>query len=624
MLLKNKTKLLLSAAFALSSTFISPLSAATSKKDTQMTQNSTLPSWDLTDLFTSYNGPELKQHLTQLESEIANFAKLYTGKVATLSAEDLATAIKSYESISDNMGRLSGYAYLIYSQDRTNTDIGAFYQNTHELLTKLSSDLVFFTLDLNNLENSELETKYSQSDALLHYKSWIDQSRQFKPHQLSNEMEQLMQDKAVTASSAWVRLYDELLADMRFDLGGKQAPISDVLNQLGHKESAKRKSAAMALSKGLKGSERTFAMILNTLSYNLSTDNKWRKFKSIDSAQHLNNQIDDEVVEALTTAVKSSYTKLSHRYYNIKAKRFGQQKLKYWDRNAPYPDAKETKVDWTKAKDIVLKAYQDFSPEMADIANTFFEKKWIDADLRPGKDSGAYSHPIVPSTHPYILMNYHGKPRCVTTLAHELGHGIHQVLAREQGALMADTPLTLAETASVFGEMLTFQSLLKETEKSQRKYLIASKIEDMLNTVVRQIAFYQFEKSVHTARQQGELSSADISKIWMQVQADSLGSAIELDETYEIYWAYVSHFYHVPFYVYAYAFGDCLVNSLYAYYQDNPNGFQEKYIALLKAGGTKRYDEALKPFGFNLKDPAFWEKGLSMIERLIDDFENEG
>lgn len=430
-----------------------------------------------------------------------------------------------------------------------------------------------------------------------------------------------MQEKSIPAEGSWIRLYDEVCADMRFDMDGTMYPISEVLNRMGHNDEKVRKVAAMALSKGLKDNARVFAMIMNTLSQNLSLDNKWRKFSTVDGSRHLANQIDPEVVTALTTAVKSSYSKLSHRYYALKAKRFGKAKLQYWDRNAPYPAAPEIDIPWDKAKDIVLQAYAAFSPEMSAIAGQFFERRWIDGTLRAGKDSGAFSHPVVPSAHPYILLNYHGKQRCVMTLAHELGHGIHQVLAKDQGALMADTPLTLAETASVFGEMLTFQSLLKQATPEQKQYLLAGKIEDMLNTVVRQIAFYEFEKRLHTARQKGELSVADISEIWMSVQSESLGDAIQLDETYDIYWAYISHFYHAPFYVYAYAFGDCLVNSLYAYYQENPNGFQDKYMTLLKAGGSKRYDEALKPFGFDLKDPAFWNKGLSMIEGFIQEFE---
>lgn len=587
-----------------------------------MTSTENVPSWKLSDLFPSYDHPDVQNHLDALSKDVAKFATAYKTKVAGLNGSELFKAIEAYEKLSDQMGKISAYAFLMYAQDRSDTKIGTFYQNIYEQTNTLSTELLFFGLELNTLTDSHISSLYAQEAKLKHFEPWINTVRLYKDHQLSDEMERLMQEKSIPAEGSWIRLYDEVCADLRFDFDGHEHPIAEVLHRLSSSNEQTRKSAALALSKGLKKNARIFAMIMNTLSQNLSLDNKWRKFPAIDSSRHLSNQMDAEVVDALTSAVKSSYSKLSHRYYALKAKRFGKTHLNYWDRNAPYPEAPEADIPWEKAKEIVLTAYTDFSPEMATISKEFFDHHWIDAKLRPGKDSGAFSHPVVPSTHPYVLMNYHGKQRCVMTLAHELGHGIHQMVSRKQGALMADTPLTLAETASVFGEMLTFQSLLKQSTPEQKQYLLASKIEDMLNTVVRQIAFYEFEKRLHTERQKGELSVEDISKIWMSVQSDSLGDAIRLDETYDIYWAYISHFYHAPFYVYAYAFGDCLVNSLYAYYQENPTGFQDKYMALLKAGGTKRYDEALKPFGFNLKDPAFWNKGLSMIEGFIDAFES--
>jgi oligoendopeptidase F len=618
---KNGTfryKLILGMAAFLLSWYTSSNTVTGSKN---MTLNTSVPSWNLTDLFPGYDHPAVERHLQQLDKDVAIFVSSYKEKVAVLSAAELVTAIQAYEALSDQMGKISAYAYLLYAQDRSDTNISVFYQNMYEHTNRLSTDMLFFTLELNLLSDQQLAALYALEPLLVRYKPWISNVRLFKDHQLSDEMERLMQEKSIPAEGSWIRLYDEVCADMRFDMGGTMYPISEVLNRMVHNDENVRKTAAMALSKGLKDNARVFAMIMNTLSQNLSLDNKWRKFPTVDGSRHLSNQIDPEVVAALTTAVKNSYRTLSHRYYALKAKRFGKAKLQYWDRNAPYPAAPETDISWDKAKDIVLQAYSAFSPEMSAIAAQFFDRRWIDGTLRPGKDSGAFSHPVVPSAHPYILMNYHGKQRCVMTLAHELGHGIHQVLAKDQGALMADTPLTLAETASVFGEMLTFQSLLKQATPEQKQYLLAGKIEDMLNTVVRQVAFYEFEKRLHTARQKGELSVADISEIWMSVQSESLGDAIQMDETYDIYWAYISHFYHAPFYVYAYAFGDCLVNSLYAYYQENPTGFQDKYMTLLKAGGSKRYDEALKPFGFDLKDPAFWTKGLSMIEGFIQEFE---
>lgn len=581
----------------------------------------TPPSWDLTQLFPSHDSQRLQDHLTRLDKDADAFISAYKGNVAILPAENLRAAIHSYEALSDGIAKVSAYAFLSYAEDRSNSKIGTFYQNVNEHINRLTTELIFFTLEMNALTDAQLNDLYANDDQLMRYKPWIAQVRLFKGHQLSNEMERLMHEKSIPAEKGWIRLYDELCADMRFDIDGKPYPIADVLNRMSHKDSEVRKAAAMALAEGLKDNARVFAIIMNALSYNLLLDNKWRKFQRVDSARHLENHIDADVVDTLTKSVKSACSRLSHRYYVLKAKHFGQEKLNYWDRNAPYPQARDADIPWDEAKTIVLEAYREFSPTMADIALMFFEQRWIDANLCPGKDSGAFSHPVAPSAHPYILMNYHGKQRCVMTLAHELGHGIHQVLSKDQGALMADTPLTLAETASVFGEMLTFQRLLKRSTPADKPYLLASKVEDMINTVVRQIAFYDFEKQIHTQRQSGELSVDDISTIWMNVQSESLGDAIHLDESYAMYWAYISHFIHAPFYVYAYAFGDCLVNSLYAHYQAHPDGFEQAYIHLLKAGGSKRYDEAMRPFGFDLRAPEFWEKGLAMIEGLIDAFE---
>lgn len=586
-----------------------------------MENTTNLPAWNLNDLFSGPGSKDVSQHLNALTESVNAFVSKYEGKISSGGVTLLLSAIVDYEAISDSVGKMGAYAFLLYSENRTISDVAVFYQKTSEALNDLTSKLVFLSVEINELSEEVIQQYYNQSDDLKHYKPWLDHVRLYKQHMLSNEMEQLMHEKSMTSESAWVRLYDELCADMRFEINGEELAIAEVLNLLAHKDSEQRKAAAMALSKGLSMHARTIAMILNTLSQNLSLDNKWRKYESVDASRHLSNQIDAEVVDALTETVKHAYPKLAHKYYALKAKHFGVKQLNYWDRNAPYPQAVERNISWNDAKDMVLKAYTAFSPKMANIAQEFFDKNWIDADLRAGKDSGAFSHPVVPSAHPYILMNYHGKQRCVMTLAHELGHGIHQVLSRSQGALMADTPLTLAETASVFGEMLTFQSLLSAATPEEKPYLLAGKIEDMLNTVVRQIAFYEFEKRFHTARLDTELSVDAIAKIWMDVQRESLGDAISMDESYHVYWSYISHFFHAPFYVYAYAFGDCLVNSLYSYYMQNPDGFQDKYLALLSAGGSKRYDEALKPFGFDLKDSAFWAQGLSMIERLIDEFE---
>ena len=383
-----------------------------------------------------------------------------------------------------------------------------------------------------------------------------------------------------------------------------------------------RETAANALAATLGANQRLFALITNTLAKDKETSDRWRKFSDVADSRHFANRVEPEVVEALVAAVTDAYPRLSHRYYALKARWFGKTQLDHWDRNAPLPNAPRRVYKWETARDMVLDAYGAFSPRMGDIARRFFDEGWIDAPVRPGKAPGAFAHPTTPSSHPYILVNFLGKARDVTTLAHELGHGVHQVLAGVNGPLMAPTPLTLAETASVFGEMLTFRSMLATiTDTTERKAMLASKVEDMLNTVVRQIAFYKFERAIHLERRNGELTTEQISQLWMNMQSESLGPAIALRPGYETYWAYIGHFIHSPFYVYAYAFGDCLVNSLYGVYERSSDGFAERYLAMLAAGGSKSYSELLAPFGLDAKDPGFWTIGLSVIERMIDELE---
>ncbi|HYN38830.1 MAG TPA: M3 family oligoendopeptidase, partial [Rhodospirillales bacterium] len=351
-------------------------------------------------------------------------------------------------------------------------------------------------------------------------------------------------------------------------------------------------------------------------------EDRWRRYKHPVAYRNLANKVEDEVVEAMVGAIRDAYGELAHRYYRLKAGWFDREHLDYWDRNAPLPGDDNRRYSWGEARDIVLDAFGGFEPRLSAIAGRFFENPWIDAAPRPGKDSGAFCHPVVPSVHPYVLMNFYGRPRDVMTLAHELGHGVHQVLAGEQGTLMADTPLTLAESASVFGEMLVFRALLaQEDDAARRRRLLASKVESMLNTVVRQIAFHEFEQRVHAERPSGELSADRLGEIWMAVQSESLGPVFRFDEEYRHFWAYIPHFIHSPFYVYAYAFGDCLVNSLYQLYGEGHSGFQDKYVAMLKAGGTLRHRDLLQPFGLDAHDPGFWRRGLDVVSGFIDDLE---
>jgi len=519
------------------------------------------------------------------------------------------------------MGRIVSYASLLYAADTSDPKRQKFFGDIQEKITGISSKLLFFPLELNRLDDDALEKAMSRSE-LSHFRPWLEDLRKEKPYQLEDKLEQLFHEKAVTARGAWDRLFSETMTALKFDVDGEKLSLEPTLNHLLEPDEAKRKAAAEALAKVFKDNVRLFTLITNTLAKDKEISDRWRGFIDVADSRHLANRVEKEVVDALVGAVREAYPRISHRYYAMKAKWLGKKKLAHWDRNVPLPEEPKQVIGWEDARNTVLTAYGDFSPRMADIAGQFFVKGWIDAPVREGKSPGAFSHPTVPSAHPYILLNYQGKPRDVMTLAHELGHGVHQVLANKQGPLMAPTPLTLAETASVFGEMLTFRRLLEQAPSPrERKALLAAKVEDMINTVVRQIAFYSFERKVHTERREGELTSERLGEIWLEVQKESLGPAIELKPGYETFWSYIPHFIHAPFYVYAYAFGDCLVNSLYAVYEKAEKGFAERYLDMLAAGGTKHHKELLVPFGLDASNANFWLMGLKVIEGLIDELE---
>jgi oligoendopeptidase F len=581
----------------------------------------TLPEWNLADLYASPDAPEFAADMKKGEELSKAFAEKYRGKLASLGGGELAEALKDYEAISDLLGRTGSYAQLYYVGDTTDAKRGKFYGDVSAKLTEISTLLLFFELELNRIEDAALETAM-EVPALAHYRPWIENLRKEKPYQLDDKLEELFLEKSQTSAAAFNRLFDETMAGLRFEVDGETLTLEPTLNLMQNPDEARRKAGALALAKTFGENLKLFTLITNTLAKDKDISDRWRGFKDIADARHLSNRVEPEVVAALVQSVRNNYPNLSHRYYRMKAKWLGKDQLMHWDRNAPLPQEDTREVPWAQAKDMVLSAYGEFAPEMADIARTFFDRNWIDAPSRPGKSPGAFAHPTVPSAHPYVLLNYLGKTRDVMTLAHELGHGVHQVLAAKQGPLMASTPLTLAETASVFGEMLTFQALLRQTtDPKKRKTLLASKVEDMINTVVRQIAFYTFERKLHSARKEGELTPDQINAIWLEVQAESLGDGIAFGEGYESFWTYIPHFIHSPFYVYAYAFGDCLVNSLYARYRESEHGFQEKYFEMLKAGGTKHHSELLKPFGLDAADPGFWDKGLSVISGMIDELE---
>ncbi|UMY17905.1 M3 family oligoendopeptidase [Methylobacterium organophilum] len=603
-----------------------PFAAVSGAEAARAVDLGVLPEWNLKDLYSGIDGADFRDDLAKAEAECRAFAKAYAGRIAEMAAapdasDKLGEAVRAYEAIEDLLGRLMSFAGLVYSGDTTDETRAKFYGDTRERLTAASADLLFFGLELNRVEDAAMD-RATASGPLAHYRPWIEDLRREKPHQLDDRTEKLFLEKSVTSNAAWDRLFNETIAALRFPVQGEKLTLEPTLNKLQDPDPALRQEAALAISETLRANLRVFTLITNTLAKDKEISDRWRGFKDVADARHLANRVEPEVVAALVDAVRAAYPRLSHRYYRLKAKWFGAEALPYWDRNAPLPKVEQRTIPWTEARDTVLDAYGAFSPDMASIAKRFFDGGWIDAPTRPGKAPGAFAHPTVPSAHPYVLVNYQGKPRDVMTLAHELGHGVHQVLAAPNGALMAPTPLTLAETASVFGEMLTFRKLLaRTTDPVQRRAMLAAKVEDMINTVVRQIAFYSFERKVHLARAKGELTADEINALWMSVQAESLGPAIQLDSGYEPFWAYIPHFIHSPFYVYAYAFGDCLVNSLYGVYARAESGFVERYFALLSAGGSKPYGELLKPFGLDASDPAFWQIGLGMIEGMIAELE---
>ncbi len=582
-----------------------------------------LPNWNLNDLYPSPSSDELKNDLAKVGKLSRIFNEEIAGTLDSLDGSELGNLLEKYEDIQAILGRLSSYAYLYYCTRMDAPESAKIFQNLSEAVSDISNNLVFFTIELNQLSDGDLNERLKVS-SFRHYSPWIRDIRALKPYQLSEDLERLLHEKEVSSRSAWVRLFDETIDGLRFSVDDNLLTATEALDLMSHESSDKRYSAAKSIGQVFGDNIRIFSLILNTLTKEKETEDRWRGYPEPISARNLSNQVEGTVVNALIKAVKESYPTLSHRYYALKAKWLGGEILDYWDRNAPLPGNDDRVIPWEEAVDLVISAYQDFSPQLADVGKQFFNKPWIDASPAPGKVSGAFAHPTVPGVHPYLLLNYQGKSRDVMTLAHELGHGIHQMLAAPKGVLMSDTPLTLAETASVFGEQLAFQALLAaETLPERRRFLLAGKVEDMLNTVIRQIAFCEFERLVHDERRKGELTPEMLGDIWLSVQSESLGPSLRFDEEYKYFWAYIPHFIHSPFYVYAYAFGDCLVNSLYSVYQKSGNGFEAKYIEMLSAGGTLRHKELLKPFGLDAADSNFWFRGLTIISDIIDQLEAE-
>ncbi len=587
-----------------------------------------LPVWSLTDLYSGRDDPKLEADLKAAEGVIADLAKLKGQFIASRGQPErlgllLAQGISLYEQASNLILATGAFAGLAAATARDDPAWAKAESDLRARHAAIGAETLFLTLEINQLDDWELENALKSSDQAAKWRPWIRRVRLTKAHELTPDLERLLLDKAPAAAN-WVRLYDETLARMGVELDGETLTLSETLNRLSDSRPERRKAAADALSAALAEQTPVLALALNTLAFEKQVEDRWRKYPSPAASRHIANEVDAEAVEALEAAVVEAYPRLSHRYYALKAKAMGLEALDYWDRNAPLDQAPPRRYTWAEAQDVVLESFSALAPAFAERARTFFANPWIDALPRAGKQSGAFSHPVAANKHPYVFLNYMDERRDVLTLAHELGHAVHQTLAAPLGTLLSDTPLTLAETASIFGEGLVFERLLADSNPQTRRALIAGKIEDGLNTVVRQIAFHRFESRFHEMRKQGELSAEDIGKLWLDVQGESLGPAVRLNPGYEHYWSYVTHFAHAPFYVYAYAFGDLLVSALMEKRREDPAAFAPLYEQLLAAGGSKTYVEALAPFGLDPRSKSFWAAGVSRLERLVDEFEALG
>jgi oligoendopeptidase F len=584
-----------------------------------------LPEWRLDDLYTDREDPRIEADLKAAEAANGRLVELKGQFVAARAeaktlGERLDRGVQLYEEATNALWSVGAYASLAASTARNDPAWSKFEADLRARAAQIGAESLFFTLEINQLEDAELEAALAAHPAAQRWRPWLRRVRAGRPHELSPDLERMLVDRGPAVAN-WGRLSEETLAGLTAQVGAETLTLSEILNRMSDPDGARRKEAAEALAEALEQRSATLALCLNTLAFEKQVEDRWRKYPSPAASRHLANEVDADAVEALEAAVVEAYEPVSHRYYRLKAKVLGKTALDQWDRNAPLETTQPKTYAWDEARGMVLESFEALAPKFADTARTFFAQPWIDARPRPGKQSGAYSHPVTANRHPYVFMNYMGERRDVLTLAHELGHAVHQTLCAPLGTLLADTPLTLAETASIFGEGLVFERLLAEATPAERRGLLAGKIEDGLNTVVRQIAFHRFETRFHAARMNGELSPDEIGGLWLEVMGESLGPAVRLNKGYEHYWAYVSHFVHAPFYVYAYAFGDLLVRGLMEKRREDPQGFAPLYEQLLAAGGTKTYVEALAPFGLDPREKAFWAAGMKQLERLVDEFE---
>ena len=583
--------------------------------------NNQLPIWNLSEIYKDIKDPNIGKDIKEISKLSNEFLKKWKGRIKELSATDFVNCIEKYQAINESIYKIGTHSSLIFATNMEDPEISRYNSSISDQITEILSSLIFFTLELSKIDDKTIESWMKENSAQK-WQPFITILRKRNPYLLDPLVEEILIEKSATGRAAWVRLFDETSAALRFPFRKDLLSEAEILNLLSDSDPENRKIAGKSLSDILDKNKRIFAMILNVISRDRYIEDNKRGFQRIMSSRNLDNDVEDEVVDALVNTVDKAMPKLTHRYYKWKAKQFGKNKLDWWDRNAPLPQTSENPIKWSDAKNIILDSFSSFHPKISNLAELFFKNNWIDASVRQGKASGAFAHPSVPSLHPYILVNYQGKIRDVMTLAHELGHGVHQILAAKNGLLMAETPLTLAETASVFGEMLVFRKLLDESSVEQKKQLLAGKIEDMLNTVARQIGFHQFEVKFHEARIKSELTPDEISDIWMETQSHAVGPYVNLNKDYRVLWGYIPHFVHTPFYVYAYAFGDSLVNALwYAYQKSDKDEFSKKYIDMLSSGGTKSHNDLLKPFNLSAYEDSFWDKGITMITSLMDELE---
>ena len=584
------------------------------------------PTWDLTDLYDGIADGAIAADIAACRQEAEQLEAAWQGRLADVDGAALAGLIADYERILEMLGKTQSHAQLLFAASTTDSQIARHHQSIREASADIGARLLFIELELAALDDAHV-TQLLDTPALAVWQPWLRRVRAWAPHQLAPDMERMLAERAPSGRGAWVRLFDETAAALRFPFGGADVTEAEILNALSSPNGDERRTAGESLSTTMKDNERLLSLVLNTIAKDKEVEDRWRGFARPVDSRNLDNDVDDDTVDALVGAVDSRNADLAHRYYRLKAGWMGGETINWWDRNAPLPGGDDRQFSWDEARQLVLGSFAGFDQQMAEQAEPFFSRNWIDAEPRAGKSSGAFSHPVTPSAHPYILMNFSGKSRDVMTLAHEMGHGIHQRLAADRGYLMSDTPLTLAETASVFAEMLAFRRLVDSADDPAiRRRLLAGKVEDMLNTVVRQIAFHNFETRFHDARRNAELTAEEISDIWMETQRAALGPSVVTGDDYRPIWGYIPHFVHTPFYVYAYAFGDCLVNALWQSYQLAQAGgqaadFVTGYRNLLQAGGTERYDVALQRFDLDPRDPAFWSLGLDMISGMIDELE---